>query len=316
MRVALRWIANIRTASTPCHAFAFVAGLAAASLLAVTTLPAQAKTLRYASQDDPQTVDPHSANLLVTSRVVSQIYEPLVWRDDKWKPIPWLATSWQMVNDKTWRFKLREGVKFHDGATLSADDVVFSTERALSPTSQMRTAIQGIVAAKKIDALTVEFTLAEPNPALLSHLTNFRIMNKAWAEKHGATQPQDFKAKEDTFASRNANGTGAFRLKERQPDVRTILVRHEGWWGKAAGVENGNVTAVVMLLASFWSLVPGATSFISVSQAATGGNADVASMSQAGAAVVSIALGTLVGWSLFSAIDNHLPWSKLAAAAQ
>lgn len=74
--------------------------------------------------------------------------------------------------------------------------------------------------------------------------------------------------------------------------------------------------AVVMLLASFWSLVPGATSFMSVSQAATGGNADVASMSQAGAAVVSIALGTLVGWSLFSAIDNHLPWSKSATSAQ
>lgn len=244
MRVSLRWIANIRTATMPCRAFAFVAGLAAASLLA---LPAAGKTLRYASQDDPQTVDPHSANLLVTSRVVSQIYEPLVWRDDKWKPIPWLATSWQMVNDKTWRFKLREGVKFHDGATLTADDVVFSTERALSPTSQMRTAIQGIVAAKKIDALTVEFQLAEPNPALLSHLTNFRIMNKAWAEKNNAVRPQDYKAKEDTFSARNANGTGAFKLVEWSPDVRVRMVRHDDWWGFPAKMGNTNLTEVVML---------------------------------------------------------------------
>ncbi|MBL8518616.1 MAG: ABC transporter substrate-binding protein [Betaproteobacteria bacterium] len=240
MRVSLRWIANIRTATTPC----LLAGFVAASLLAS---PAQAKTLRYASQDDPQTVDPHSANLLVTSRVVSQIYEPLVWRDDKWKPIPWLATSWQAVNDKTWRFKLRDGVKFHDGATLSADDVVFSTERALSPTSQMRTAIQGIVAAKKIDALTVEFQLAEPNPALLSHLTNFRIMNKAWAEKNNAARPQDYKAKEDTFSARNANGTGAFKLVEWSPDVRVRMVRHDDWWGFPAKMGTTNLTEVVML---------------------------------------------------------------------
>lgn len=71
--------------------------------------------------------------------------------------------------------------------------------------------------------------------------------------------------------------------------------------------------AIVMMLASFWSLVPGATSFMSVSQAATGGNADVASLGQAGSAVLSIALGTLVGWSVFRVLDNHLPWSKQIA---
>ncbi len=73
--------------------------------------------------------------------------------------------------------------------------------------------------------------------------------------------------------------------------------------------------AMVMMLASFWSLVPGATSFMSVSQAATGGNGDVASMGQAGSAILSIALGTLVGWSVFRTLDNHLPWSKTSAAA-
>lgn len=68
--------------------------------------------------------------------------------------------------------------------------------------------------------------------------------------------------------------------------------------------------AVVMLLAAFWSLVPGALSFMSVSQAATGGNADVSSMSTSAAAILSIALGTLVGWSIFSALDSRLPWSE------
>jgi uncharacterized membrane protein YjjB (DUF3815 family) len=68
--------------------------------------------------------------------------------------------------------------------------------------------------------------------------------------------------------------------------------------------------AVVMLLASFWSLVPGALSFMSLSQAATGGNADVATMGVAGAAIAAIALGTLVGWSIFRTIDSRTPWAK------
>ena len=73
--------------------------------------------------------------------------------------------------------------------------------------------------------------------------------------------------------------------------------------------------AVVMLLASFWSLVPGAMSFMSVSQAATGADADVATLGVAGAAIAAIALGTLVGWSIFRTIDSRTPWAKAIGAA-
>ena len=118
--------------------------LAAVCLLAALPLAAGAKTLRYASQDDPQTLDPHSANLLATSRLTANVYEPLVWRDKAWKVIPWLATSWTQPDDRTWRFRLREGVKFHDGSPFTADDVVFSVGRALSPTSQLKVALQGV----------------------------------------------------------------------------------------------------------------------------------------------------------------------------
>ena len=83
---------------------------------------ADQRTLRYASQDDPQTLDPHAANLAVSSRVTGNVYEPLVWRDRDWKVIPWLATSWSRPDERTWRFRLREGVKFHDGSLLTADD--------------------------------------------------------------------------------------------------------------------------------------------------------------------------------------------------
>ncbi len=224
--------------------------LAALSLLAclpALALGAGPRVLRYASQDDPQTLDPHAANLLSSSRVTANLYEALVWRDKDWKIIPWLATSWSRPDARTWRFRLREGVKFHDGAELTADDVVFSAQRALAPLSQMRVALQGVEKAVKVDRLTVDLKMAEPNPALLAHLTQFRIMNKAWAEKHGATRPQDFKAGEDAYAARHADGTGAFMLKERSPDVRTVLVRHRDWWGTKAGVDEGNLDEVVML---------------------------------------------------------------------
>lgn len=205
------------------------------------------KILRYASQDDPQTLDPHAANLLSTSRVVSQIYDPLVWRDSNWKPAPWLAISWTQPAPRVWRFELRKDVKFHDGTPFTADDVVFSVKRALDPLSQMRTAIQGVESARMVDVHTVELVLKEPNPALLQHLTNFRIMSRAWAGKHKAERPQDYKNREDTYAARHANGTGPFMLKSREPDVRTVLIANSRWWGHAAGVNEGNLDEVVLV---------------------------------------------------------------------
>ena len=220
---------------------------AAAAICLALAVPAGAKTLRYASQNDPQTLDPHAANLLAASRLTSQVYDTLVWRDANWKPVPWLAVSWSQPLSSTWRFKLRQGVKFHDGTPFTADDVVFSVNRALSPTSQMRTAIQGVESARKVDDYTVDLVMKEANPALLQHLTQFRIMSRAWAVKYKAEKPQDYKNKEDTYASRNANGSGPFILKEYTPDVRVVLVKNKDWWGIPAGHFESNLDEVVML---------------------------------------------------------------------
>ena len=222
-----------------------LAAVVAACVLAVG--PAEGRTLRYATQDDPQTLDPHAVSLLPTSRLLSQVYDPLVFRDRDWKVMPWLAVSWQQVGEKVWRFKLREGVRFHDGTPFTADDVVFSVERALSPTSQMRSAIQGVEGARRIDDTTVELVLAQPNPALLQHLPYFRIMSRAWAAKHGALKPQDYKNREDTYAARNANGTGPFKVREWSPDVRVRLERNADWWGQKAGLFESNLDEVVVL---------------------------------------------------------------------
>ncbi len=202
-----------------------------------------AASLRVASAFDPQTMDPHALALLYHSRVVFQIYESLVNRDEQFRLEPALALSWQPVGATTWRFHLRPGVRFHDGSTFSADDAVFSIQRALGPGSQRSFTLKGLVEVKKIDALTIDFELAAPDAVWPEKLAVVSMISKAWATRHGVERAQDFNAKQETFAVRNAMGTGPYRLASYQPDVRALLERHGAWWG-AADKRNGNVDAV------------------------------------------------------------------------
>ncbi|HEX6720269.1 MAG TPA: ABC transporter substrate-binding protein, partial [Burkholderiaceae bacterium] len=149
--------------------------------------------------------------------------------------VPGLATEWQQATPTTWRFKLRPNVKFHDGSTMTADDVVFSVMRAREPTSQVANYASALGTPKKIDDLTVEFQLAAPNPIFLQHLDAVFIMSKAWSEKNKVTKPLDFKNKEESFASFNANGTGPYMLATRQPGIKTTHKRHTAWWNKHDG---------------------------------------------------------------------------------
>jgi peptide/nickel transport system substrate-binding protein len=215
-----------------------LAALLAGALLAAA--PAAAKTLRFASAFDPQSMDPHALALLYHTRVVTQIYESLVGRDREFRLEPALALSWQAVTPTTWRFHLRPGVRFHDGAPLTADDVVFSIGRALAKTSQRASQLRGVTGARKVDALTLDVLLVAPDAVLPDKFQFVGIMNRAWAEKHGVQLPQDYNAKQETYAVRNANGTGPFTLARYEPDTRAVLKAHAGWWG-----ERGNVSEAV-----------------------------------------------------------------------
>jgi peptide/nickel transport system substrate-binding protein len=192
---------------------------------------AQANTLRVATAFDPQTLDPHAIALLYHSRVAFQVYDSLVGRDERFKLEPALALSWQAVNPTLWRFKLRPGVVFHDGTAFTADDAVFSIERALAPPSQRAFQLKGVSAVRKVDGLTIEIQLETPDAVLPEKLQYIAMMSKAWAEKHGVQRAQDFNGKQETYAVRNANGTGPFRVERYEPDVRTVLRRHEAYWG-------------------------------------------------------------------------------------
>jgi len=208
-----------------------IIGLAFAFGLALCTLHADAQTLRWANQGDPQTMDPHSQNEALTNAINNHVYESLVGRGDNLELVPELAERWQQTGPLTWRVWLRKGVKFHDGSPFTADDVVFSVERAALPTSQMTQYAQAMGKPIKVDSHTLDFKLDKPNPIFLEHATTFHIMSRAWSIAHKTEKPLDFKNREETFAGRNANGTGPFMLKSREPDVKTVLVKNPNYSG-------------------------------------------------------------------------------------
>jgi len=213
----------------------------AALVAAALAQGAAAQTLRFASQGDPQTMDPYSQNESFTNSVNERVYDYLVARDRQLNIVPSLATSWEQVSPLKWRFKLRQGVKFHDGTPFTADDVVFSVNRAKEPTSQIAVYANAVGTPRKVDDSTVEFDLAKFDPIFLEHLQTIYIMSKAWCEKNRATKPQDFKNKEETFTVLNANGTGPWVLVKREPGIKTTWKRNPNYWGKF----EGNVQEVV-----------------------------------------------------------------------
>src|SRR5690625_1452325 len=172
-----------------------------------------AETLRWASQGDILTLDPHAQNEGLTIAASSYVYEPLVEYDKEFNLIPALAVEWDQPEPEKWVFQLREGVSFHDGAPFSAADVVFSIERAMAPNSNFKAYVNGIKDVKAIDDYTVEIETDGPNPVLLRQLTNVFIMNKKWAEEHDATEPQDLSAQQETYSARHAKDRKSTRLK-------------------------------------------------------------------------------------------------------
>jgi peptide/nickel transport system substrate-binding protein len=211
------------------------------SLNVAIALPSQAQTLRWAAQNDILTLDPHSQNHATTNVILMHAYEGLTRYSAKYDVEPALATKWTYISPTQVRFDLRKGVKFQDGSPFTADDVLFSFGRIKQPQGTMAIYVTGISEIKKIDDHTIDMILASPQPILLRNIIDFRIISRAWAEKNRSTNVQDYKAKEENFASRNVMGTGAYRILSWQPEQRIMMARNEAWWDK----NTGNISQVV-----------------------------------------------------------------------
>ncbi|MBX3602168.1 MAG: ABC transporter substrate-binding protein [Rubrivivax sp.] len=215
--------------------------LATAALAVAAALPAQAQTLRWAAQNDILTMDPHSQNHATTNAILMHAYEGLTRYNARYEVEPALATKWTLINPTQVRFELRKGVKFHDGSPFTADDVIFSLGRIKQPQGTMQIYVTDIKEIRKIDDHTIDMILNAPAPLLLRNIIDFRIMSKAWAEKNNTANVQDYKAKDENFASRNVMGTGAYKITSWQPEQRITMTINPDWWDK----HQGNVREVV-----------------------------------------------------------------------
>ena len=202
---------------------------------------AGAKNFRWASQGDAATLDPHSQNETFNNSINELVYEGLTTRGKKMEIIPLLATSWTNTAPTKWTFNLRRGVKFHDGSAFTADDVVFSFNRARESGVTFKTYSNQAGIARKIDDYTVEFTTPVPNPVMPDTVASIYIMSRAWCEKNNVLKPQDFKNKEETYAVRHAMGTGAYKLTIWDQGVKILHQKNPDWWGLKEGLYEGNV---------------------------------------------------------------------------
>ena len=210
----------------------FKTALAAIGIAIGLMAPASAATFRFAFQGDLKSLDPYSLNETFTHGVLGNVYEGLTKRDKDLKIIPGLAERWEIVEPTRWRFYLRKGVKFQNGEDFTADDVVFSAERALGPSSDIKTRLPADVKVVKVDDHTVDFILSGPNPILHDEWDTWYILSKKWAEANNSMTAQPQAGQQMNYAALHANGTGPFIITEHQAGVRTVFKPNPKWWGK------------------------------------------------------------------------------------
>lgn len=199
--------------------------------LALAAPPALAEDFKWAETTDPQTMDPHAVNSAPVLGFLNNVYEGLVRRGKDMAIEPALATAWEPIDDGAgWRFTLRQGVTFHDGAEFNADDVIFSYQRASDEASDTRSWFAPVSEVIKVDDYTVDIMTTAPNPIFPSSIANWMMMDSGCAEANGTTLPDK---ESGNYATLNTNGTGAFKVTAREPGLRTVLEPHAGWWDEA-----------------------------------------------------------------------------------
>ncbi|MGB3721064.1 MAG: ABC transporter substrate-binding protein [Hyphomicrobiaceae bacterium] len=199
--------------------------MAAGVLATVAAAPVSAQQIRIGLSAEPTAMDPHFHNLTPNNGALSHIFERLVETDPKNRLIPGLAESWRTIDDNTWEFKLRKNVKWHDGTPFTADDVIFTFERAPnvpnSPAS-FASAVKGKT-IKKIDDHTIHITTPAPHPLMPNDMSSLLIISK----KHGeGAKTEDYNSGKATI------GTGPYKFVAFVPGDRIELVRNEDYWGE------------------------------------------------------------------------------------
>ncbi|MGB3020832.1 MAG: ABC transporter substrate-binding protein [Methyloceanibacter sp.] len=206
-------------------------------------VPAEARTLRMAYDADPTSLDPHEQLASATLQFSHLVFDPLLRFRKDLTLEPRLATSWEKIDDRTTRFHLRQGVRFHSGRTLSAADLVWTFNR-LKQSPDFKALFEPFSEAKAVDDLTVDLITKGPYPLVLNLATYIFAMDR---EFYGGMDERG-RAKDEivkhgaSFASTHPAGTGPFIVTEREQGTRLKFKRFADYWDKDSP---GNVDEIV-----------------------------------------------------------------------
>lgn len=198
--------------------------LGAMLALTLAAPAASAQELRIGTQS-PFVIDPHYTFLGPDMAVAREIYDSFVGRDAESRWVPGLAVSWTPIDDHTWEFKLRPGVKFSDGTPFTAEDVAFSFHRVmtLQTPSGFTSNMRSIVRTEIVDPLTIRVVTDRPNAVLPGQLTNIFIVS---AKLAADASTADFQS------GRAAVGTGPYKVVSYTRGANLELARNETYWGE------------------------------------------------------------------------------------
>lgn len=227
----------------------------AAALAMLAGAAAQAQTVKVGLFSEPSSMDPHYHNLGPNNAFSSNVYDSLILQDESQKLIPNLAESWKAIDDNTWEFKLRKGVKFHDGSEFNADDVIFTFERAPnvpnSPSS-FGTYLKGKT-FKKIDDYTIHAITENPYPLMPVDLSQVWIISNEVGPDVTTSQFNDGTA---------AIGTGQYKFVEWKPGDTIIIERNDDYWGEKAAFDRIEVKPIKSNPSRVAALLAGDVDFI------------------------------------------------------
>ena len=199
--------------------------------LAAPAAPSMAAELKLAIATDVTSMDPQYANIAGNVQVSRHMFESLADLDADGRLVPRLAESWRRVDANVWEFKLRRNVKFHDGSTLAAEDVVYALGRPATLTASPATLngfLKDISKAEAVDANTVRFTTSTPLAVLPNYLAMVPIVSKKVTQ---GLKPEDFET------GKGMVGTGPYRFVKFLRSDRIEMTRNDGYWGAKPAFE-------------------------------------------------------------------------------
>ncbi|GGG36497.1 ABC transporter substrate-binding protein [Caldovatus sediminis] len=232
---------------------AAVLGLAAVGAAAPE---ARAQTLTMAVGAPVTSLDPHYHQLSPNNAVADMIFDRLINTDNLSRMVPGLAVEWRPVGPTVWEFRLRPGVRFHNGNPFTAEDVAFTIQRVPNvPNSPSSFAayVRPIQGVEIVDPLTIRLRTASPAPLLPQDLTNVRILDR---ETHENAATEDFNA------GRAAIGTGPWRVVQHRSGDRIEFERNDGYWGDRPAFQRVNYRMITNDAARTAALLAGDVEFI------------------------------------------------------